>query len=612
MKNPKRSSGDIFLLLFIFSALVIFTQCEFKKPSKQARVSFDTHPNVIFIILDDVGYGDLGFYGNPWIQTPVIDSLLADAVRLGNFHVTPEGTSSRAGLLTGKNCNRVGVWGSYGNRHILDANETILPEIFKENGYVTGMFGKWNLGTNFPFGPEYRGFDEVLRHGGGGIGQTPDYWGNDGFDDVYFHNGFPTFYEGYSTDIWFEKAMEFIETNKNKPFFCYLSTHAAHAPYHVAQRYTDLYSGNGDIPNPGFYGMITRLDENLGRLMQHLEDLQLAEHTLLVFLSDNGTGGGVVVNERGFVREGYNYEMRGKKASPYDGGHRVPCFFYWKSGNLTGGKDINELTSYTDVMPTVIDLCNLEMDQDISFDGFNLSPRFETDTTFWPGRMLFFNTPAADTPAVWNSSVVITPEWRLIGGRELYNMKRDSAQRWNVAQYYPGTLNELREAYEEWWNNIEPHPVNQPAFVLGASPFPVTLTAYDWRSEEGIIPWDQQHIRQAVVGNGVWTIDVEHAGNYQFELRRWPNEISKAFNDSLSPPVRVPGSEPGSAGMPLQMELAKIRVGPFLDSIAVNPSDKFVRFRTMLSEGQNEVKTWLRDTAGVERGAYYLYVRKLD
>lgn len=227
-------------------------------------------PNVVLVITDDQGYGDLGCHGNPIIQTPNIDALHSQSVRLTNFHVGPTCAPTRAGLMTGRYCNCTGVWHTIGGRSLLRKDEITLGDVFRAGGYRTGMFGKWHLGDNYPFRPHDRGFDEALYHGGGGVSQTNDWWGNDYFDDIYLRNGEPEAFQGYCTDVWFSQAMDFVERNRQQPFFCYLSTNAPHSPHNVPERYARLYEG---LPceRDRFYGMITNIDDNMARLRAHLQ-----------------------------------------------------------------------------------------------------------------------------------------------------------------------------------------------------------------------------------------------------------------------------------------------------------------------------------------------------
>jgi arylsulfatase A-like enzyme len=239
-------------------------------------------PNIILVLTDDQGYGDLACLGNPWLKTPHLDQLHAQSTRLTNYHTGTTCAPTRASLLTGQAHNRLGVWHTIGGRSLLPPAAQTLPEYLRQHGYRTGLFGKWHLGDNYPLRPQDQGFDEVLMHGGGGVGQTPDYWGNDYTDDTYLHNGQPQAFTGYCTDVWFAEATRFIEQNQTRPFFCYISPNAPHSPYRVPATYREPYAQNPDVPNPDFYGMIANLDENMGRLMQLLEKQGLADNTILV------------------------------------------------------------------------------------------------------------------------------------------------------------------------------------------------------------------------------------------------------------------------------------------------------------------------------------------
>ncbi len=289
----------------------------------------DRAPNVVLVLTDDQGYGDLACLGNPILQTPNIDSLHRQSLRLTDFHVGPTCAPTRAALMTGRYCNRTGVWHTVMGRSLLRRDEVTMADVFAAGGYRTGVFGKWHLGDNYPYRPQERGFHEVLVHGGGGVGQTPDYWGNRYFDDAYWHNGVPEKQKGYCTDVWFEAALRFIETNRDRPFFAYIATNAPHSPYNVAEKYSGLYAGK-DVPNANFYGMITNIDENVGRLQSKLKALGLEENTILIFMTDNGTAAGFQ------GKRAFNAGMRGNKGSEYDGGHRVPCFIRWPAGGLGG------------------------------------------------------------------------------------------------------------------------------------------------------------------------------------------------------------------------------------------------------------------------------------
>ncbi len=221
--------------------------------------------NVIIIITDDQGYGDLSCHGNPTLKTPNIDKIYSQSVRFTNFHVSPTCSPSRAALMTGLYSNKAGVWHTIAGRSLLREDKKTIADYFKENNYNTAIFGKWHLGDNYPFRPQDRGFNNVLIHGAGGIGQTPDYFDNDYFDDHYLQNGKFEKYDGYCTDVWFDEAIKFIQRQNNKPFFCYISTNAPHGPLFVEDKYSLPYD-QGSVFSKEFYGMISNIDYNVGNL----------------------------------------------------------------------------------------------------------------------------------------------------------------------------------------------------------------------------------------------------------------------------------------------------------------------------------------------------------
>lgn len=567
-------------------------------------------PNVILIITDDQGYGDLGFHGNEWISTPNIDQLAGESCRLADFHVGTTCAPTRSGLMTGRNCNRVGVWHTVSGRSLLRKNEVTLADVFRSNGYSTGMFGKWHLGDNYPYRPHDRGFDEAFYHGGGGVTQAPDYWDNDYFDDSYFRNGVPEKVSGYCTDVWFENALDFIEKNRDKPFFCYLSTNAPHGPFHVEQRYIDLYKGNPDIPNPNFYGMITNVDENLGVLREKLKELGLADNTILIFMTDNGTAAGVSLDRDGFLSSGYNAGMRGMKGSEYNGGHRVPFFIHWKDGGIHMGRDVEHITSYTDVMPTLVDLCGLQ-GPEVEYDGMSLAPLLKGEAVEWADRIIITDTQREDVPVKGKQSAVMTDKWHLIRGEELYDMDTDPGQRNNIAETKPEIVEKLKLAYELWWEDISVDFDDYCEIIINAeAESPTCIRSHDWHSLR-IPPWNQGHIRTGQPGNGFWVVDVAAAGTYEFALRRWPLETGLPLNGSLPPGEAVPGGVPQPAGVSIQFTGARIIVGEEEQSSRVEPDQQDVRFTYELEPGEFRMQTWLEDMDGGSRGAYYVYVTKL-
>ena len=250
-------------------------------------------PNVILVMTDDQGYGDLACHGNPILKTPNLDRLYAESVRLTDFHVSPFCTPTRAALMTGRYPGRTGAYRTSSGRTMMHTDERTVANVFADAGYVTGMVGKWHLGDNAPHRPQDRGFQDVVWHRCGGVGQASDYWGNDYFDDTYERNGKFEKFEGYCTDVWFRESIRFIEENQTKPFFLYLATNAPHGPYLVDPKWSRPYEESAKWGSGArFYGMIANFDHNLGELRRKLDELELAENTILMFMTDNGTANG--------------------------------------------------------------------------------------------------------------------------------------------------------------------------------------------------------------------------------------------------------------------------------------------------------------------------------
>ncbi len=595
------------------AAVLLLNTCQPSDNKETEHSSKDNKkPNVIFIITDDQGYGDIASHGNPYIKTPNIDKLYSESIRLTDFHVGTTSAPTRAGIMTGHDCNRTGVWHTVGGRSLMSTAYTAMPRFFKQAGYATAAFGKWHLGDNYPFRPQDRGFDETVIHGGGGIGQTPDYWGNDYFDDTYYHNGIPEKYEGYCTNVWFENALKFIEQNHEHPFFCYLSTNAPHGPYHIDSTYMKPYLNHDSIPNPNFYGMIANIDENLGRLEQKLHDLHLIENTILIFMTDNGTSAGVDLDENGWPVKGYNAGMRGKKGSEYEGGHRVPFFIRYKKAGIYGGKDIEELTGYTDVLPTLLDLCNIQLPDSVSFDGTSLKQFLQGNEKMLEERVLITDTQRDEFPEKWKHCSIMLAKWRLINRNELYNIKNDPGQKVNVVDSYPTIAKKLRTAYETWWDGIASTFDRKNAIGIGAdAENPVVLTCHDWHSKQ-LPPWNQTHILRAKTDNGYWIVNVLQNAKYVFQLRRWPVELNLAFNDTVSATKPVPGGVALPEGNALSIHKARIQINNIDTTWQVTPIDTTAKITIPLQSGITQLKTWLIDNKNVERGAYYVEIKRLE
>jgi arylsulfatase A-like enzyme len=576
-------------------------------------------PNVVLVITDDQGYGDIAGHGNPIIQTPHLDQLHGEAVRLDDYHVAPTCAPTRAALITGHWTNRTGVWHTIMGRSMLRENEVTIGDIFGDAGYATGMFGKWHLGDNFPYRPEDRGFQEVLRHGGGGVGQTPDYWDNAYFDGSYWHNSVPVPAKGHCTDVFFDYAKKFIKRNADdgKPFLAYLCTNAPHGPMHAPQKWADLYSeslgaggsdkkGKGSVGNQHYYGMISHIDDNVGRLRDFLEEEGLTDNTIFIFTTDNGTVGAKM----------FDGGMRGQKGSEYDGGHRVPFFIYWPEGNLTGGRQVETITSYVDVVPTLIDLCEVSPPEGVKFDGVSIRRLLEEgDGISWDDRILVTDSQRVRDPIKWRKSAVMTDQWRLINGEELYDIDADPRQATDIAKDQPETVKRLRDFYHSWWAELEPTFALTTEIYLGhPDANPVRLTSHDWIAD-GSTPWNQSHIRKgddAPDHTGFWAVKVVEPGDYTVELRRWPEEADTAISAGLPPGEAVPGvaanrTNPGRA---IEITKAHLKLGGEELTKPVKKGDKSATFDIHLEPGQDELWAKFTGPGGNEVGAFYAYVTK--
>lgn len=559
----------------------------------QGDVKAATRPNVVLIMTDDQGYGDIAALGNPWLRTPNIDRLYGESVRFTNFHVDPTCAPTRSALMTGRYSTRTGCWHTIMGRSLIFHDEVLMPKFFKEAGYATGIFGKWHLGDNYPMRPHDLGFDMAVVNGGGGVGQTPDWWGNDYFDDTYWRNGKPEKFKGYCTDVFFDEAEKFITAHQNEPFFVYLPTNVAHSPYKVAEKYTQRLLDLGVPRTPAqFFGMIENFDERLGEFRNFLQGKGLEENTIFIFLTDNGTGEGIPWGDLDKAEwKGFNAGMRGKKSSQYDGGHRVPFFIRWPAGKIGGGRDVKPIAAHIDVLPTLIDLCGLKMTPPNPLDGTSLVPLLRGNANDWPERTLFASIQREEIPPKWVGSAVMTDRWRLIDGSELYDMEVDPGQQNDVAANFPDEVKQLRAKYETWWTSVEPSFSKYGYITIGADAAnPVRLTAHDWHSAEPI-PWDQGHIKRDMWVNGYWMIEVAKAGRYEFTLYRQPKQ----------------------ANHPLEASKARVRVNDAEAETTVAEDATSATMTLDLKPGTAKLQTWLiNKPKNKTRGAFFVHVRRVD
>jgi arylsulfatase A-like enzyme/dienelactone hydrolase len=482
-------------------------------------------PNVLVIITDDQGYGDLSRHGNPVLKTPHLDRLASGGVELTQFYVSPVCAPTRASLMTGRWNYRTRVVDTYLGRAMMDPAEVTLAEVLGGAGYRTGLFGKWHLGDNFPMRPQDQGFQEVLMHRGGGIGQPSDPPGGESyFDPLLLHNGQLVKTKGYCSDVFTDAALRFIERERDKPFFCYLAFNAPHAPYQVPPQYAETYRRL--IPEPkddtrgqsakllhrdtcASYGMIANIDDNVGRLLARLDALKLAKDTLVIFLTDNGP-----------PMNRYNANLRGRKGTVYDGGIRVPCFVRLP-GRPTGGAKVDRIAAHIDLAPTVLDVCGVKPPADVKFDGRSLVKLLEGQTATWPDRTLFFQWHRGDVPQMGRAFAARSQRWKLVQPiapadaeprYQLFDMTADPTEKNDLAAANSEVVRRLRASYESWFKDVASTRGFDPPPIHLGTPHenPAVLTRQDWRGAKA--GWQPEN-------RGHWEVQVARGGVYEVTVR---------------------------------------------------------------------------------------------
>jgi len=494
------------------------------QPEQQER------PNVILVITDDQGHGDLGYHGNHHIITPALDSLAANSIRFTNFYVSPVCAPTRASLMTGRYSLRTGVHDTYNGGAIMSTDEVTIAEMLKDQGYATGIFGKWHLGDSYPSRPMDQGFDESVIHLSGGMGQVGDFttWfkgDSSYFDPVLWHNGEMESYRGYCSDIFASEAIRFIGEHRDKPFFCYLSFNAPHTPLQVPDEYYQLYKGIDpsagfeNVPMPKMsekdkedarkvYAMVTNIDDNIRKLQSKLKELDLEENTILIFMTDNGP------QQRRYVSG-----MRGKKGDIYLGGIRVPFLFSYPL-KYAGNRDITNYAAHIDILPTLAELCTAELPGDRIIDGMSLEPALRGES--WPDERTLFYYWTRKLPEVYNNISLQRGNMKLSGqgdydadtsAFELFNLALDPFERVNLVKKQTSDYRELKAELDAHIAELtqEEHLVDQPLIIAG-SPYenPVYLNRNDAAGERGV--WSQEDIY------AYWNVKILE-GNYNIRFK---------------------------------------------------------------------------------------------
>ena len=549
------------------------------------------NPNVIVLLTDDQGYGDLSCHGNPVLKTPNFDRLHAESVRFTDFHVAPMCSPTRGQLMTGMDAMRNGATAVCQGRSMIRPGIKLMPQFFREAGYATGIFGKWHLGDSYPYRPKDRGFDKVLSFRAWGITSLADYWMNDYFDPWLLRRGEYERQKGYCADIFFAEAMKWIAKcqSEQKPFFAYLPINTPHVPELVAPEYAAPYQGTHQgTPMPkNFYGMIANIDENVGKLEAFLQQAGLRDNTIMIFLSDNGT-------QSGPAAKIFNAGMRDKKTSVYEGGHRVPLFVRWIDGKLQHGTDLSELTQVQDLLPTLIDLCGLRAGE-AKFDGVSLKDLLTGRQTKLADRMCVSQYRVDG--GKWSSAVVMWNKWRLLAGNKLYDLGNDPHQDNDLQREHPEIVGKMNAFYDAWHAAAKPlFDLPRPITLGSAQANPQTLYANDWLggycdNRGGLIQGE---------ATGTWDLLVDRDGTYEFELRRWPEESGKALSEAFAN-----STNSGSGARPIAK--AQLRVADFNATTDTKSVDTCAKFTVPLKAGPHRLTANFLDQKGtVLCGAFYV------
>ncbi|WOH38142.1 arylsulfatase [Thalassotalea fonticola] len=595
-------------------------------------------PNIVLVITDDQGYGDVGVYQNPLLQTPQMDLLHAQSVRLTNFHVSPTCSPTRAALFSGQNSLKAGIWHTVMARSILDAKHYTLAEALRDNGYKTGLFGKWHLGDNYPNRPEDQGFDEVLMHGGGGVGQTPDYWGNTQFGDTYLRNGKPEKFSEYATKVWFDEGIKFIKENKQQPFFAYISTNAPHSPFRAPQAYVEPYLKEGLSENGArYFGMIAYVDEQIGRLRAEIRDAGIEDNTIFIFATDNGStmsdsrlfGKANMPTYRQRLKDdpnwqswNYNAGMRGYKTSMYEGGHRVPFFISYPNGNLGQPRDIDSLTAHFDLYPTLLEFAGIDVDkikQKQELDGVSLKGLIEGQQDNIADRTIMVTNQRVDQPNIDRPMVLMTQRWRYITNakgsarnpklkEQLFEIANDPHQDHDVSDEYPEVVADFRQQLKQVWLDNSTRFGTRQLIVVGSDDEnPARLNGMDWIEAPntfdvpvypGFKPLHHEIQKNAWLNKESqfkplpWSLMAEQTAQYQISGYLWDKP----------------------AGKPVERKYVFVEIDGKVYQNIVHNNANGGELTLPLKQGPFKMKVWFADDEqGVENrlAAIYVYVKRL-
>ena len=518
-----------------------------------AQQCTEEKPNIVIILSDDQGWGDLSISGNKNLSTPNIDLLAQNGVRFNYFYVCPVSSPTRAELLTGRYHDRLGVYSTSEGGERMNLDETTIAEVFKKAGYVTAAFGKWHNGMQYPYHPNARGFDEFY-------GFCSGHWG-DYFNSQFLeHNGEIIQGNGFITDDLTEKALAFIDNHKSEKFFLYVPYNTPHSPMQVPDKWwnkfrdkelemfaDDRVKDEEDIPfTRAALAMCENIDWNVGRIMKKLKELKLEKNTIVIYFSDNGPNGWR-----------WNGGMKGRKASTDEGGVRSPLIMRW-TGTIAPDSQIEEIAGVIDLMPTLTDMAGIECQTLKQLDGVSLKPLLMKSNEKWIDRQIFSS---------WNGRVSVrSQKYRLDNQGKLFNMISDPGQLTDVSEKEPGITQQLRLSVDRWKtdvfsensitnrsNDIRRFPVGHPDFmytqlpardgkafgnIKRSNPSPNSTFFTNWINTDDKIIWDAE-----VLSEGDYEVEVYYTCSQKdigatFQLSFGTEKLEAKITEANDPPLR--------------------------------------------------------------------------
>ena len=537
---------NILVKCLVLAILGLSLSCKEKtEPESTSNAPRNEKPNIVLILADDQGWGDLGISGNNNLATPNIDAIANNGVTFDHFYVSPVCSPTRAELLTGRYFPRVGVYSTSSGGERLNLDETTLAEVFKQAGYATAAYGKWHNGMQPPYHPNARGFDDFY-------GFCSGHWGNY-FSPMLEHNGDIVKGDGFIIDDLTNKGLDFMDRNKERPFFLYLPYNTPHSPMQVPDEYWNRFKDRElalkyhgeEEENENFtraaLAMVENIDYNVGRVIDRLRDLELEENTLVIYLSDNGPNGWR-----------WNAGMRGRKGSTDEGGVRSPLVMQWKN-QLPKGKHISEIASSIDILPTLSDLAQIEVNTLKPLDGKSLKPLLMDNSPSWDARVVYNH---------WNGSTSIrTQKYRLDSKDRLYDMEMDGGQTTDLSGKLPQLTDSLKQLKRDWLQEVMPKSkeTEDRPFTLGHPDYVYTqIPARDgvahgnidrsnrhpndtfftnWKSTKDSISWDVE-----VLADGEFEVELYYTVKEQdlgseFELRLGESSLKATITTAHDPPL---------------------------------------------------------------------------